>query len=195
MDGTVKNPMLDGSVQNCGLAHSPSLTDVLIADLCGGEEGQRARPASKGSAPGPAAGGSTSARKDPLYLAFVFAIAVGLRRGEVVGLRWANVDPDKRVTYVRQVVQRGVLNGDDPNKRRRQAVPMPALCIAPLRRHRMRQAVARRRAGDVEGGSGGYVVTDRSIDRAPQPLPLVRSGRRQLRVIRCAMLGTAAPRC
>ncbi|WP_329187347.1 tyrosine-type recombinase/integrase [Actinacidiphila glaucinigra] len=146
-----------------------------------------------------------AARKDPLYAAFVLAIAMGLRRGEIVGLRWADVDLDKRVLYVRQQVQRrrGVLYDDDPKGRRRRAVPMPALCIAPLRWHRMRQAAARQRAGEKWQGNGGYVFTTRT-GRSIEPRNLYRSFTRvadsaQLRVIRlhdarhgCATLLTAA---
>ncbi|ALC22643.1 integrase [Streptomyces pristinaespiralis] len=64
-----------------------------------------------------------AARKDPLYAAFVLAIAMGLRRGEIIGLRWVDVDLDKRVLYVRQQTRRrrGVLYNDDPKGRRRQA--------------------------------------------------------------------------
>ncbi|MFD7880536.1 tyrosine recombinase XerC, partial [Streptomyces sp. NPDC059766] len=72
-----------------------------------------------------------ASRKDPLYAAFVLAIAMGLRRGEIVGLRWSDLDLDGRVLYVRQQTQRrrGVLYDDDPKSRRRRAVPLPALCI------------------------------------------------------------------
>lgn len=35
-----------------------------------------------------------ASRKDPLYAAFVLAIAMGLRRGEIIGLRWADLDLD-----------------------------------------------------------------------------------------------------
>ncbi|MFG2299443.1 tyrosine-type recombinase/integrase [Actinacidiphila glaucinigra] len=146
-----------------------------------------------------------AARKDPLYAAFVLAIAMGLRRGEIVGLRWADVDLDKRVLYVRQQTQRrrGVLYDDDPKGRRRRAVPMPALCIAPLRWHRMRQAAAQQRAGEKWQGNGGYVFTTRT-GRPVEPRNLYRSFTRvadsaQLRVIRlhdarhgCATLLTAA---
>ncbi|WP_431967471.1 tyrosine-type recombinase/integrase [Actinacidiphila sp. bgisy160] len=145
------------------------------------------------------------ARKDPLYAAFVLAIAMGLRRGEIVGLRWADVDLDKRVLYVRQQTQRrrGVLYDDDPKGRRRRAVPMPALCIAPLRWHRMRQAAVRQRAGEQWQGNGDYVFTTRT-GRPIEPRNLYRSFTRvadsaQLRVIRlhdarhgCATLLTAA---
>jgi integrase len=122
----------------------------------GTETGAQARPGA-----GPRAGSGASrldetldflaaSRKDPLYAAFVLAIAMGLRRGEIVGLRWSDVDLDGRVLYVRHQVQRrsGVLYDDDPKSRRRRAVPLPALCIAPLRWHRLRQVAARAKAGE-----------------------------------------------
>ncbi|GGU32794.1 hypothetical protein GCM10010274_19820 [Streptomyces lavendofoliae] len=46
-----------------------------------------------------------AARRDRLYAAFVLAIAMGLRRGELIGLRWADVDLDRRVLCVRQQIQ------------------------------------------------------------------------------------------
>lgn len=37
-----------------------------------------------------------AARTDPLYPAFVLAVALGLRRGEILGLQWRDVDLDRR---------------------------------------------------------------------------------------------------
>ncbi|TQK45170.1 site-specific recombinase XerD [Streptomyces sp. SLBN-118] len=139
-----------------------------------------------------------AARKDPLYAAFVLAIAMGLRRGEIVGLRWEDLDLDNRVLYVRQQTQRrrGVLYDDDPKGRRRRAVPLPAMCIAPLRWHRMRQAAT---ASEIKG----HVFVTRN-GRPIEPRNLYRSFTRVangagLRVIRlhdarhgCATLLTAA---
>lgn len=65
-------------------------------------------------------------RKDPLDAAFVLAIALGFRRGEIVGLRWENVDLDKREVRVRSQRQRigGEAYEDDPKgRRRRQTLP------------------------------------------------------------------------
>ncbi|GHJ92672.1 site-specific integrase [Streptomyces sp. NE5-10] len=139
-----------------------------------------------------------ASRRDPLYAAFVLAIAMGLRRGELVGLRWADVDLDKRVLYVRQQTQRrrGVLYDDDPKGRRRRAVPLPAMCIAPLRWHRMRQNDQRAKAGE-RWEEGGYVFTTAS-GRPVEPRNVYRSFTRVaasagLRVIRLhdARHGTA----
>ncbi|MFJ1732263.1 tyrosine-type recombinase/integrase [Streptomyces sp. NPDC088254] len=145
-----------------------------------------------------------ASRKDPLYAAFVLAIAMGLRRGELVGLRWTDVDLDKRVLYVRQQTQRrrGVLYDDDTKNRRNRALPLPAMCIAPLRWHRMRQVAARQRAGE-SWDDGGYVFATRN-GRPVEPRNMYRSFTRVaesagLRVIRlhdarhgCATLLTAA---
>ncbi|MFH9687184.1 tyrosine-type recombinase/integrase [Streptomyces sp. NPDC017413] len=145
-----------------------------------------------------------ASRKDPLYAAFVLAITMGLRRGELVGLRWTDLDLDRRVLYVRQQTQRrrGILYDDDPKGRRRRAVPLPAMCIAPLRWHRMRQAEAKARAGEA-WQEGGHVFVTRT-GRPVEPRNVYRSFTRVaesagLRVIRlhdarhgCATILTAA---
>ncbi|MFI5523984.1 tyrosine recombinase XerC [Streptomyces platensis] len=145
-----------------------------------------------------------AARKDPLYAAFVLAVTMGLRRGEIVGLRWTDVDLEKRVLYVRQQTQRrrGVLYDDDPKGRRRRAVPLPAMCVAPLRWHRLRQAAVKEHAGE-SWEDGGYVFATRN-GRQVEPRNVYRSFTRVaqsagLRVIRlhdarhgCATLLTAA---
>jgi integrase len=90
-----------------------------------------------------------TARRDPLYAAFMLALALGLRRGEIVGLRWVDVELDNRVIYVRRQVQRvrGDLYEDDPKGRRRRPVPLPRICVVALRWQRLRQAALRQAAG------------------------------------------------
>ncbi|MFI8385831.1 tyrosine-type recombinase/integrase [Streptomyces sp. NPDC085540] len=140
-----------------------------------------------------------AARKDPLYPAFVLAIALGLRRGELVGLRWENVDLDKREIRVRSQRQRvrGEAYEDDPKgRRRRQTLPLPGICVAPLRWQRMRQAAMREAAGE-KWEETGYVFTTRT-GRPIEPRNVYRSFTRVakdagLRVVRLhdARHGTA----
>ncbi|MGW2495843.1 tyrosine-type recombinase/integrase [Streptomyces pseudogriseolus] len=139
-----------------------------------------------------------AARKDPLYAAFVLAIAMGLRRGELVGLRWSDVDLDNRVLYIRHQTQRrrGELYDDDPKSRRSRVVPMPALCLAPLRWHRLRQREAFKTTG-VAWSESGYVFATRN-GRPVEPRNVYRSftrvaGDAGLRVVRLhdARHGTA----
>lgn len=112
---------------------------------------------------------------------------------------------DKRVLYVRRQTQRrrGQLYDDDPKGRRRRAVPLPAMCVAPLRWQRMRQADIGQRARDKWEASGDYVFTTRT-GHPVEPRNVYRSFTRVarktgLRVIRlhdarhgCATLLTAA---
>ncbi|MFB7288353.1 tyrosine-type recombinase/integrase [Actinacidiphila glaucinigra] len=146
-----------------------------------------------------------AARTDPLYAAFVLAIALGFRRGEIIGLRWQDVDLEQRVIRVRKQRQRvhGEVYDDDPKgRRRKQSLPLPAMCVAPLRWQRMRQAAIRERAGE-QWTDSDYVFTTRT-GRPVEPRNLYRSftrvaGSAGLRVIRlhdarhgCATLLTAA---
>ncbi|MER5571459.1 site-specific integrase [Streptomyces goshikiensis] len=145
-----------------------------------------------------------AARGESLYAAFVLAIAMGLRRGELVGLRWSDIDLDNRVLHVRQQTQRrrGKLYQDDPKSRRQRVVPLPAMCIAPLRWHRLKQraifrdtGVAWSEAGAVFATRNGRTVEPRNVYRA---FTRVAAGA-GLRVVRlhdarhgCATLLTAA---
>ncbi|MFF2574056.1 tyrosine-type recombinase/integrase [Streptomyces sp. NPDC058084] len=116
-----------------------------------------------------------AARGESLYAAFVLAIAMGLRRGELVGLRWSDLDLEGRVLHVRQQTQRrrGKLYQDDPKSRRRRVVPLPALCIAPLRWHRLKQremfavtGVTWSEDGPVFATRNGRTVEPRNVYRA-----------------------------
>ncbi|GAA3019441.1 site-specific integrase [Streptomyces lactacystinicus] len=132
------------------------------------------------------------ARRDPLYAAFVLAVALGMRRGEILGLHWGDIDLDNRTLTVRRQLQRvdGVLYEDSPKSRRARVIPLPAMCVAPLRWQRLRQAEQRRRR--LEAGEGwiesdsvfttatGQPVEPRNLTRsfsrvaAAEALPVIR---------------------
>ncbi|MFD9812440.1 tyrosine recombinase XerC [Streptomyces sp. NPDC059080] len=88
-------------------------------------------------------------RRDPLYAAFMLAVGLGLRRGEIVGLRWQDVDLDGRTVQIRKQRQRvrGEYYEDDTKNRRKRTLPLPLLCVAPLRWQRLRQEAMRIKAG------------------------------------------------
>ncbi|MBC3843584.1 site-specific integrase [Streptacidiphilus sp. 4-A2] len=124
-------------------------------------------------------------RRDPLHAAFVLAITLGMRRGEILGLHWSDIDLDARTLTVRRQLQRidGELYEDTPKSRRgNRTIPLPALCIAPLRWQRLRQAELRRQAS-VEGSEGAeWVESDRVFTtrsgRPIEPRNLTRSFQR-----------------
>ncbi|MFI9171677.1 tyrosine-type recombinase/integrase [Streptomyces lincolnensis] len=83
------------------------------------------------------------------YPAFLLLCLLGLRRAEVCGLRWANIDLDNRVLWVESQRQRssaGTIDLDPKSETSKAPLPLPAQCIAPLRWTRMRTAMLRERA-------------------------------------------------
>ncbi|KIQ62003.1 integrase [Kitasatospora griseola] len=117
-------------------------------------------------------------RKDPLYAAFALAVALGMRRGEIVGLRWSDVNLDDRSLVVREQVQRvgGQLYADTTKNGKRRPIPLPRICVAALRWHRLRQAEVRRTAGE-KWTETGYIFTTRT-GRPVEPTNVYRSFRR-----------------
>lgn len=103
------------------------------------------------------------------------AIAMGIRRGEIVGLRRTDIDLENRVLLVRQQVQRRrrVLCNDETKGHRSRAIPLPAMRLTPLRWHRMRQK-ATYKAASTEWTAAGYVFATRS-GRPVEPRNVHRS--------------------
>ncbi|MFJ9651787.1 tyrosine-type recombinase/integrase [Streptomyces microflavus] len=116
-----------------------------------------------------------AARKDPLYAAFVLAVALGLRRGEILGIRWSDIDLERRTLTVRNQIQRvqKELYADSTKNRRTRAIPVPLMCVAPLRWQRLRQCEQRLAAGHAWNDSD-YVFTTRT-GRTIEPRNLSRS--------------------
>jgi integrase len=79
---------------------------------------------------------------DPIQAFYVLANLLGLRRAEVLGLRWDDVDLDAERLQVTQTLQRveGSLQLLPPKTRHcRRTVPLPPPCVEALRQHRARQ--------------------------------------------------------
>jgi integrase len=87
-----------------------------------------------------------AAKDERLYALYVLALCLGLRLGELLGLRWQDLDLEAGTLEVVQTLQRidGALRfvrpkTDDSER----TIPLPDLCIEALREHRDRQAVER----------------------------------------------------
>jgi integrase len=81
-----------------------------------------------------------------LYALWVIMLMLGLRRSEVCGLHWSDVDLNNGTLRVSRGLQRvnGSLCELPPKTRRsRRTVPLPLLCVRVLREHRDRQAKER----------------------------------------------------
>jgi len=81
-----------------------------------------------------------------LYVLYVLALFLGLRRGELLGLRWVDVDLDGEKLEVVQALQRvgGKLRFVKPKTEdSERTVPLPQFCVAALREHKKRQFAER----------------------------------------------------
>jgi integrase len=125
-------------------------------------------------------------REDDLYAAWLLVTTTGMRRGELAGLRWADVDLDAGRLSVRQprVVVANLPQPSEPKTvRGRRSLALDPVTVAALRRHRTRQHEQRLLIG------AGY-----------QDSGLVLHGRMGHRFTRCASRGgssgtLAGPAC
>ena len=117
-----------------------------------------------------------SCREHRLFALFSVGVAVGLRRGELLGLRWQDVDLESGLLKVRETVQRihglGLVVGPPKSARSRRSVPLPELCKNTLREHRQRQLEERLSLGEYWTDSGrvftsttGTILEPRSLLR------------------------------
>jgi integrase len=130
------------------------------------------------------------AKHDPLYPAFVLLLFYGMRRGEVLGLRWQDVDLDAGKLRIRQQI--GRVSGElrtGPVKTRagNRDFPIPSQARSALLTRQQQQAIDREAFGRAWQDTG-LVFTTRS-GLPVEPRNLVRSFRRicdhnELRVIK-----------
>jgi integrase len=87
-----------------------------------------------------------------LYALYVVAATLGLRRGELLGLRWADVDLDRATLRVEQTVQRvggRLLVGETKSEASDGTIPLPKVTRLALIQHRERQRGDRETAGEI----------------------------------------------
>jgi integrase len=110
-----------------------------------------------------------AAENTRLGTAFAIGLSLGLRRGEVLGLRWCDIDLEAMTLRVEQTLQRvrakvigaaGFVASEPKTERSRRTLALPAMLIPLLRRHRARQAQERLAAGaDWADSLGGLLFT------------------------------------
>ena len=93
-------------------------------------------------------------------LVFLTAAMTGMRRGEVVAIRWQDIDWDHRQIRVRRSFTRGQFGTRDVLQPRSRPRP---------RRHRLREAIASPGSESSAGGSRPQLVTLRELIDRPRP--------------------------
>jgi integrase len=121
------------------------------------------------------------AKGERLEALYTVALALGMRRGEILGLRWQDVDFDARTLQVRQAIQRvagkltdsgaGGLRASEPKtERSRRKIAMPETIARALRMHRVRQLEERLAAGAAWQDTGLIFVSTLGTPLEPKAL-------------------------
>lgn len=105
------------------------------------------------------------AEGDDLEALWRLALLAGMRRGELLGLQWPDVDLDRGTLAVRRTLSRGKGGtwelGTPKSASGRRSIALPTSVIESLKRHRVRQ-LERRLALGPAWGAGEFVFTNES---------------------------------
>lgn len=81
-----------------------------------------------------------AARGEKLEALYVLAVTTGMRQGEILGLKWEDIDLEAGTLQVRRTLStamgRGVKFGDPKTARSRRSIRIPKLALAALKKHR-----------------------------------------------------------
>jgi integrase len=106
-------------------------------------------------------------KSDPHYLSALWRLALltGMRRGELLGLRWEDISLDDGRLSVRRTLSRaggGVWElGPPKTKAGRRSIALPESCVTALRKHRAMQNAERLRLGAL-WEDNNFVFTNRT---------------------------------
>jgi integrase len=118
-----------------------------------------------------------AAKGSQLEALYAVALACGLRMGEMLGLRWQDMDLEAGRLAVRQAIQRqcgaGLVAIEPKTDRSRRTIEIPAPLVAALKAHRIRQLEERLAAG-ARWRDNGLVFTS-GVGTPVEPRNLHRS--------------------
>jgi integrase len=83
---------------------------------------------------------------DPFYPAYVLILVLGLRKGEVLGLSWNEIDldvPELRIQWQLQRIGKQIMRREAKTEASEATLPLPDLCVTALREYGGRQSVER----------------------------------------------------
>lgn len=106
-----------------------------------------------------------AARGQRMEARWTVALSLGLRQGEALGLKWDDIDWDKRVLKVRRKLERvkgtGLVLSEPKSKKSVRAVRVPPQLLDALRQHQQQQRHERMAAGPLwhRGAFDGLVFT------------------------------------
>jgi integrase len=113
---------------------------------------------------------------DPLYAAYVLVLALGLRKGELLGLAWRDVNlevGELRIGWQLQRIGRRLIRRETKTERSNDTLPLPDICLTALKHRRAAQEATRTKARQLWHDSGlifttryGGPIEPRNFNRA-----------------------------
>jgi integrase len=104
-----------------------------------------------------------AAADDPLEALWRLAIYTGMRRGELLAVKWADLDLDSEALFVQRSLSRGQTSrleeGEPKSRSGRRRISLSPSIVESLKRHRVRQLEHRLAVGDVYDDCG-YVFAN-----------------------------------
>lgn len=134
------------TINAAGLADAPKMTKVEVEPMT--VEAARAF--------------LEAARAEPLYALYVMALYTGMRQGELLGLRWSDIDLEEGTVAVRRGIRRvrGTIQ-DIPTKtaQSRRVIPLLPVVVEALRAHQVRQRDEDSKLAGARWNHRGHVFT------------------------------------
>jgi len=101
---------------------------------------------------------------DRLKAAFVTLLGSGLRRGELLALKWENVDLKKGIVSVKEnfawISKKGFVFQPPKTEKSKRVVPLPDGVLAELKKHKARQAEEKLKTGKAYQDNGLVFCTE-----------------------------------
>ncbi|HEU5382668.1 MAG TPA: tyrosine-type recombinase/integrase, partial [Ktedonobacteraceae bacterium] len=95
----------------------------------------------------------TTVKGHRLEALITLALVTGMRRGELLGLRWSDINWQERTLTVRHTVDwlggYGFWESEPKTEQGRRTLPLPAIALEALKEHRTRQLEERLKAGSL----------------------------------------------
>lgn len=111
-------------------------------------------------------------KNDKHYILFLLAIYTGMRRGEILGLKWSDIDFDKKVINVQRslayIPEKGYVLTSVKTKSSRRQIPIPNKVVKELLQHKKVQSEQRLRLGEAYQNLDSVVCTEIGTQQDPR---------------------------